>query len=45
MRSYPIGEDPDIMEQLTEYSIAPDIHLFEVSPNYFISDDGSNDLN
>lgn len=28
-------EDPHIMRQLTEYSIAPDIHLFEVLPKHF----------
>lgn len=28
-------EDPPLMTQLTQYSIAPDIHLYEVDPKYF----------
>lgn len=27
---YPKDEDPPLMNQLTHFSIAPDIHLFEV---------------
>ena len=27
--------DPHLMEQLTEYSIAPDIHLYEVPVKWF----------
>jgi len=39
MLFFPIGKDPDIFEQLTKFSIAPDIHLFEVSPKYFLNYD------
>lgn len=34
---YPSGEDPSVIDQLTTYSIGPDIHLYEVSPSYFLS--------
>ena len=30
---YP-SEDPHILDQLTDFSIAPDIRLYEVSPKY-----------
>ena len=34
--NYPSKKDPDIIDQLTTYSVAPDIHLYEVSPKYFM---------
>ena len=37
MLAYPTGEDPDIFDQLIKYSIAPDIHLYEVSSKYFLN--------
>lgn len=36
MLNYPTGYDPDILQQLATYSIAPDIRLYEVPPKYFI---------
>lgn len=31
----PFEVEPHLMKQLTEYSIAPDIHLYEVDPKWF----------
>lgn len=39
MLTYPIGKDPHILEQLTKYSIAPDIHLFEIPSKYLLSEE------
>jgi len=36
MLSYPQGFDPHILDQLATFSIAPDIHLYEVSSRYFL---------
>ena len=36
MLSYPSDVDPGIFEQLTTYSIAPDIHLFEIPSKYLL---------
>jgi hypothetical protein len=36
MLNYPIGQDPHILKQLAYYSIAPDIHLYEVPSKYLI---------
>lgn len=37
MLMYPTGRDPHILEQLAKYSIAPDIHLYEVPSKYFLN--------
>jgi len=37
MINYPHKKDPDILEQLATYSIAPDIKLYEVPSKYFIN--------
>lgn len=29
---YPTGSDPEQIDQLVEYTIGPDINLYEVSP-------------
>jgi hypothetical protein len=39
MLRYPPSKDPDIFEQLNKFSIAPDIHLYEVSAKYFTNMD------
>lgn len=44
MLIYPTGKDPHILEQLTRYSIAPDIHLYEVPSKYFLSEDAAEQL-
>ncbi len=36
MLTYPIGKDPHIMKQLAYYSIAQDIHLYEIPSKYLI---------
>ena len=36
MLNYPSSKDPDIFQQLTTYSIAPDIHLFEIPSKYLL---------
>ena len=33
--SYPKEEDPHLLDQVINYSIAQDIHLYEVPPSYF----------
>ena len=44
MLAYPTGKDPHILEQLTKYSIAPDIHLFEVPSKYLLSEEEMKNL-
>lgn len=39
MLFYPMGKDPHILEQLANYSIASDIHLYEVPPTPFLSEE------
>ena len=39
MLCYPTDRDFDIFEQLLKFSIAPDIHLFEIQPKYFTSEE------
>ena len=44
MLNYPSDEDEDVMKQLTTYSIAPDIHLFEIPSKYFLNEEEYNKL-
>jgi hypothetical protein len=44
MLIYPTGKDPHILEQLTRYSIAPDIHIYEVPSKYFLNETVSEQL-
>lgn len=37
MLIYPTGKDPHILVQLARYSIAPDIHLYEVPSKYLLN--------
>lgn len=36
MLTYPTGQDPHIMKQLAYYSIAQDIHLYEIPSKFLI---------
>ena len=44
MLSYPPDEDPNVLEQLTTFSIAPDIHLFEIPSKYFLEEEAIESL-
>lgn len=44
MLIYPSAKDPHILEQLTRYSIAPDIHLYEVPSKYFLNEEAAEQL-
>ena len=44
MLSYPSDRDFDIFDQLLKFSIAPDIHLYEIPPKYFLSEESADEL-